>query len=451
MDSELENILAGLSGANIAGASDPSFSGMNFDASAHSSTAPFFAPQSQPLSPTASSFGFGAGFDAFGGQSTMQDSLSVVDSDLASILGALSSSSLTSAAPAGAVFASMDLNASGTCAQCGLPVDGQAVHALDQLWHIHHFACADCQTPFMGAPFLPVEDKAYCEKCYAKTQAVRCCVCSEAILDRCITALGKKYHPEHFSCNECKMSLAGKGYFNHEGSPICRDCKVKLEKIASGEEIPKCGRCGYPIYGEYIILGGKKIHPEHFACTLCGIPLKGGSSFELDGTLYCEKDYNFLVHTTCAGCKQPIEGRAISALDRQWHPEHFICADCEKPFDGAKHFEKDGKAYCAIHYHTRFGQICMRCSKPILTKALATMNHSWHEDCFVCYGCEKKLTGGSFRDYFTKPYCSKCYDKFPADERKKAEKDSDQRKKEEKDKKKKEEKEKKDREKAAAN
>ena len=37
--------------------------------------------------------------------------------------------------------------------------------------------------------------------------------------------------------------------------------------------------------------------------------------------------------------------------------QHFVCAKCEKPFLGTKHFEKKGLAYCELHYHQLFGNI----------------------------------------------------------------------------------------------
>ena len=31
--------------------------------------------------------------------------------------------------------------------------------------------------------------------------------------------------------------------------------------------------------------------------------------------------------------------------------QHFVCAKCEKPFLGHRHYEKKGLAYCETHYH----------------------------------------------------------------------------------------------------
>jgi hypothetical protein len=45
--------------------------------------------------------------------------------------------------------------------------------------------------------------------------------------------------------------------------------------------------------------------------------------------------------------------------------QHFVCAKCEKPFLGTRHYEKKGLAYCEIHYHQLFGNICFVCNNII--------------------------------------------------------------------------------------
>lgn len=45
--------------------------------------------------------------------------------------------------------------------------------------------------------------------------------------------------------------------------------------------------------------------------------------------------------------------------------QHFVCAKCEKPFFGHRHYEKKGLAYCEIHYHQLFGNLCFVCNQVI--------------------------------------------------------------------------------------
>jgi hypothetical protein len=43
--------------------------------------------------------------------------------------------------------------------------------------------------------------------------------------------------------------------------------------------------------------------------------------------------------------------------------EHFVCAKCEKPFLGNRHYERKGLAYCETHYHQLFGNLCYVCNQ----------------------------------------------------------------------------------------
>lgn len=45
--------------------------------------------------------------------------------------------------------------------------------------------------------------------------------------------------------------------------------------------------------------------------------------------------------------------------------QHFVCAKCEKPFLGHRHYEKKGLAYCETHYHQLFGNLCFVCNQVI--------------------------------------------------------------------------------------
>ena len=42
-----------------------------------------------------------------------------------------------------------------------------------------------------------------------------------------------------------------------------------------------------------------------------------------------------------------------------------MCAQCEKPFLGQKHYEKNGLAYCETHYNQLFGDVCYHCNEVI--------------------------------------------------------------------------------------
>lgn len=67
----------------------------------------------------------------------------------------------------------------------------------------------------------------------------------------------------------------------------------------------------------------------------------------------------------CARCGKPITGAVTTALDKTWHPEHFVCAGCGKPFGRASFFAHEGKAYCKPCYVKHIGPCCAVNGHPI--------------------------------------------------------------------------------------
>jgi hypothetical protein len=81
--------------------------------------------------------------------------------------------------------------------------------------------------------------------------------------------------------------------------------------------------------------------------------------------LYCLRCHDKMGIPICGACRRPIEERVVTALGKHWHVEHFVCAKCEKPFLGHRHYEKKGLAYCETHYHQLFGNLCFICNQVI--------------------------------------------------------------------------------------
>ena len=61
---------------------------------------------------------------------------------------------------------------------------------------------------------------------------------------------------------------------------------------------------------------------------------------EVKGNLYCLRCHDKMGIPVCGACHRPIEERVVTALGKHWHVEHFVCAKCEKPFLGHRHYEK---------------------------------------------------------------------------------------------------------------
>ncbi|KRG02790.1 paxillin isoform X3 [Drosophila mojavensis] len=86
----------------------------------------------------------------------------------------------------------------------------------------------DCRQPFQGGSFFDHEGLPYCETHYHAKRGSLCAGCSKPITGRCITAMFKKFHPEHFVCAFCLKQL-NKGTFKEQkDKPYCHACFDKI-------------------------------------------------------------------------------------------------------------------------------------------------------------------------------------------------------------------------------
>eukprot|EP01086_Lenisia_limosa_P006684 TRINITY_DN2570_c0_g1_i2.p1 TRINITY_DN2570_c0_g1~~TRINITY_DN2570_c0_g1_i2.p1 ORF type:complete len:497 (-),score=47.71 TRINITY_DN2570_c0_g1_i2:31-1521(-) len=314
------------------------------------------------------------------------------------------------------------------CGGCGQPVIGQSIRACGKVWHPQHFVCGKCHNPFPNGQYLEANGVAYCEADYHAQFSSRCAKCDQPIQGKCVNALNRKWHPEHFVCTICNSSLAGTPFVDRGGQPHCKLCAVKAKPVSGEGEL--CGKCKKPLTDDFITVGGLKCHPEHFTCTECHTPFAAGiKCFEFESKLYCEKDYTALMNTCCANCKKPITGNCVSTQGRQYHHDCFVCFDCKKPFKGSSFYQKDGRPYCEEHYQINFGSQCAKCGKPIAGRGVKALGKQFHPEHFSCVACDKPLAGGSFCEWDGKPMCKKCFLKLPPEIRKKLAKKADKEKK----------------------
>jgi len=232
-----------------------------------------------------------------------------------------------------------------------------------------------------------------------------CGTCKQAIIGEIIQALGKTYHPEHFVCGNCREPLGTRSFFENVGVPFCERCFQELH-------CPKCAHCDQPVLDRCITALGKKWHVDHFICTQCLKPFGAGNFYERDGRPYCEADFFALYAPKCTACNEPIRGDCINALGSQWHSEHFVCTYCQKSFVGGSFFEHNGKPYCETHYHQQTGSLCSGCGKPITGRCVNALEKKWHPEHFVCAFCMNPLAGGSFTEHNSKAYCRECHGKL---------------------------------------
>ncbi|XP_034025602.1 paxillin [Thalassophryne amazonica] len=130
------------------------------------------------------------------------------------------------------------------CYYCNGPILDKVVTALDRTWHPEHFFCAQCGSFFGPEGFHEKDGKAYCRKDYFDMFAPKCGGCARAILENYISALSCLWHPECFVCRECFTPFVNGSFFEHEGQPYCEvHYHERRGSLCSGCQKPITGRC----------------------------------------------------------------------------------------------------------------------------------------------------------------------------------------------------------------
>ncbi|NWU71970.1 ZYX protein, partial [Pterocles burchelli] len=185
--------------------------------------------------------------------------------------------------------------ASELCGFCRKPLSRTqpAVRALDCLFHVECFTCFRCEKQLQGQQFYNVDEKPFCEDCYAGTLE-KCSVCKQTITDRMLKATGNSYHPQCFTCVMCHSPLEGASFIvDQANQPHCVDDYHR--KYA-----PRCSVCCEPIMPEpgkdetvRVVALEKNFHMKCYKCEDCGKPLSieadENGCFPLDGHVLCMK------------------------------------------------------------------------------------------------------------------------------------------------------------------
>jgi hypothetical protein len=310
-----------------------------------------------------------------------------------------------------------------SCARCdnGFEPKAKIVNSNGELYHPECFVCAQCFRPFPEGVFYEFEGRKYCEHDFHVLFAPCCGKCGEFIVGRVIKAMMASWHPKCFCCEMCHKELADLGFIKNQGRALCHECNDKVKATAEGKYM--CQKCRSVIDGEPLRFRGEVYHPYHFNCTGCSKELTssaievktrpGYTANELN-ELYCLRCHFKMGIPICGACRRPIEERVVTALGKHWHVEHFVCAKCEKPFLGNRHYERKGLAYCETHYHQLFGNLCYTCNQVIQGDVFTALNKAWCVNHFACSSCDQKMTVKTkFYEVDLKPVCKKCYDRYP--------------------------------------
>lgn len=161
-----------------------------------------------------------------------------------------------------------------------------------------------------------------------------CNGCNEPISvgDKYLTAKNNVYHHNHLLCTICGKDVGKLGFHLFNNAPYCVECYT----IINGK-YPLCAYCNEPILDYMFTMAlNKNWHPEHFVCTTCGCKLEDGVFYSIDDMPYCEKhragEKKEDNLPICADCNERIlEEFYIEVNGHTFHSHHFCCDICNKP------------------------------------------------------------------------------------------------------------------------
>lgn len=183
-----------------------------------------------------------------------------------------------------------------------------------------------------------------------------------------------------------------------------------------------CHSCHLPITNiQFLRVGKFRFHKDHFTCTICNKSLHNEDFRTKEEKFYCAQDFIEKFCPVCRHCDNKItSGKAYQAFGGYYHPHHFVCKTCEKPFsENGKYFEVNNHPYCEQHKNPVVEQThtCAQCKKD--GPEMVRIAGQWfHPSCLVCFHCNIPLgeNGTVFRkddkiycrdDYFSF-FCKRC-------------------------------------------
>ncbi|PVV05343.1 hypothetical protein BB560_000140 [Smittium megazygosporum] len=132
-------------------------------------------------------------------------------------------------------------------------------------FHLKCFTCSVCNKNVANG-FCQINDPdqkiplLFCKQHYYQSVDLLCASCEEPLEGLYVTALNKKYHPNHFTCSLCPTEFGPDGtYYEFDGKAYCLNHYIIL--VSS-----RCSGCRRPIIDLYLEFSYKKPeerwHPE---------------------------------------------------------------------------------------------------------------------------------------------------------------------------------------------
>ena len=124
-----------------------------------------------------------------------------------------------------------------------------------------------------------------------------------------------------------------------------------------------CFVCRREVFGQYITIDNRKLHPQCFACARCNKQINGQYN-QQGGKFYHPDCYQVAYGLKCDSCRQQISGQYITIDNKKLHPQCFACARCNKQING-QYNRQGGKFYHPDCYQAVYGLKCAVCKASI--------------------------------------------------------------------------------------
>ncbi|XP_035537277.1 LIM domain-containing protein 1 isoform X1 [Morone saxatilis] len=124
---------------------------------------------------------------------------------------------------------------------------------------------------------------------------------------------------------------------------------------------------------------------------------------------------------SCTLCSKVVYGeeRACQAMGHLFHDTCFTCSICSKKLSGKPFYTVSGRIYCEEDFlysgvHPS-PEVCSSCGYLIMDMVLQARGKSYHPSCFRCVVCRQSLEGQPFSvDTDSRVYCVSDYHRVQA-------------------------------------
>jgi len=182
---------------------------------------------------------------------------------------------------------------------------------------------------------------------------------------------------------------------------------------------------------------GAEYPPSAKFCPECGAKPGGGALMAASAA----SSIGDASGPSCAGCGRPIGGHILTALEKAWHPECFVCSQCAKPFSSPSFVVRQGKPWCdpcvdwdakerragragltsggarrasagpapASAPAKQEGLVCAGCHSFIADTSIVFRDEYYHKGCLKCKHCDKPIdVEKGFLTKSNQPYHQAC-------------------------------------------